>query len=138
MKIIIIIVVSRYQHGYPWLSLAIPPNRPLLPVILHGYILYRHRAAICRFEQVVLPLLVHVKESTGVHHLWAHPPFFLSKAMGSSMVDIKASGWTLWRLNAMRNPVLGVWILRFNGQDRLIRSEKYCCSSIRLDSVDEN
>ena len=38
----------------------------------------------------------------------------------------------------MPNLVLGVWILRFNRQDRLVRSGNYCTSSIRVDSVDEN
>ena len=51
---------------------------PLLPSlsIVHsfladpqGYIPYQHRAAVCRFELVVLPLLIHVKGPTGVHHL---------------------------------------------------------------------
>ena len=73
--IIIIIIMSRYQHGYAWPSLATRPYRPLLPADLQGYIPYRHRAAVCRFELVVLLLLVHVKGSTGVHHLWARPYF---------------------------------------------------------------
>ena len=37
------ILMSRYQHGYPWHSLATPPYRPLLPAGPHGYILYRRR-----------------------------------------------------------------------------------------------
>ena len=52
-----------------------PPNRLLLPVDLQGYIQYRHRAAVCGFELVVLAFLVHVKGSTGVHHLWVCPYF---------------------------------------------------------------
>ena len=64
------IIMSCYQHGYPWPSLATPPYHSLLPVGLQGYILYQHRAAVCRFELVVLPLVVHVNGSTGVHHLW--------------------------------------------------------------------
>ena len=56
--------MSCYQHGYSWPSLTTPPYSPLLPVGLQGYILYRHRAAVCRFELVVLPLLFHV---IGVH-----------------------------------------------------------------------
>ena len=71
----IIIILSCHQHGYPWPSLATPHNRLLLPAGLQVYIPYRHRAAVCRFELVVLPLLVHVKESTGAHHLWASPYF---------------------------------------------------------------
>ena len=64
LQLSIIIIMSQYQHGYPWPSLATPPYRPLLQVDLQGYIPYRHRAAECRLELVVLPLLVHVK---GVH-----------------------------------------------------------------------
>ena len=38
----------------------------------------------------------------------------------------------------MPNLVLDVWILRINGQNRLVRSGNYCCSSIRVASMDEN
>ena len=72
---IIIIIMSRHQHGYPWSSLATGLYRQSLPAGLQGYILYRHRAAVCRFELVVLPLLDHLKGSTGVHHLWVLPYF---------------------------------------------------------------
>ena len=54
-----IIITSHNQHGYPWSSLATPPYRPLLPAGLQGYIPYRHTAAVCRFELVVLPSFVH-------------------------------------------------------------------------------
>ena len=57
------------------LSLAISPYRPLLPEGLQGYIPYRYWAAVCRFELVVQPLLVHVKGSTGVDNLWVRPYF---------------------------------------------------------------
>ena len=73
--IYIYIIMSRYQHRYSWPSRATPAYRPLLPAGLQDYIPYRHRAAVCRFNQVVLPLLGHVKGSTGVHHLWARPNF---------------------------------------------------------------
>ena len=66
---IIIVIMSHYQHGYSQPTLAIPPYRPLLPAGPQGYIPYRHRAAVCRFELIVLRLHVHVKGSTGVHHL---------------------------------------------------------------------
>ena len=46
-----------------------------LPAGLQGYILYRHRAVVCKLELVVLPLLVHVKGSTGVCRLWVRPYF---------------------------------------------------------------
>ena len=52
----IIIIMSRHQHGYPWPSLATPPYRRLLPEGLQNYIPYRHRAAVSRFELVILPL----------------------------------------------------------------------------------
>ena len=61
--------MARHEHGYPRPSLATPSYHPLLPVGLQGYIPYRHRAAVCRFELVVLPLLGHVKGSTGVYPL---------------------------------------------------------------------
>ena len=47
--IIIIIITSPHQHGYSWSSLATLLYSPLLPAGLQGYILYQHRAAVCRF-----------------------------------------------------------------------------------------
>ena len=38
----------------------------------------------------------------------------------------------------MPNQAPGAWILWFIGQDRIVRSGNYCCSSIRVASVDEN
>ena len=38
----------------------------------------------------------------------------------------------------MPNQAPGVWILRFNGQDQIVRSQNYCCSSIRVSSIDES
>ena len=57
------------------LSLSTPPCRTSLLAGLHGYILYLHKAAICRFELIAQPLLGHVKGSTRVHHLWSRPYF---------------------------------------------------------------
>ena len=62
-------------HGYPWPSLATPSYHSLLLVGLQSYIPYWRRAIVHRFKLVVLPLLGHVKGSTGVHHLWAHSYF---------------------------------------------------------------
>ena len=45
--IIIIIMMSRHQHGSPWPSLATLLYRPSFPVGLQDYILYRHRAVVC-------------------------------------------------------------------------------------------
>ena len=64
--------------------------------------------------------------------------FFFSKAMGSSMVDVKASRSTFWWLNTMPNQALDIWILWFNGKDQIVWSENYSCSSIRVASIDEN
>ena len=50
-------------------STDIPPYHPMLPAGLQGCIPYRHRVAVCRFWLVVLSLPVHVKGSTGLHHL---------------------------------------------------------------------
>ena len=47
------------NHGYPWPSLTTLPYRPLFSADPQGYIPYRHRAAVCRFKLVVLPLHVH-------------------------------------------------------------------------------
>ena len=51
-----------YLNEYPWPSLATPPYRPWPPEGPPGYIPYRHKAAVCRFGLVILPLLVK-----GVH-----------------------------------------------------------------------
>ena len=61
---IILIILSCCQHGYHWSSLATPPNRSSLLVGSQGYTPYPHRAAVCRFEMVVLLLFGHM---TGVH-----------------------------------------------------------------------
>ena len=58
--IIIIIIMSCRQHGYPWPSLAISPNRSSPPAGLQSYIPYPHIAAVCMFELVVLLLLGHM------------------------------------------------------------------------------
>ena len=63
-----IMMMLHHRNGYPRPSLAIPPYRPLFTAGLQGYIPYRHRAAVCKFE-LTLPLLVHVTGSTGVDHL---------------------------------------------------------------------
>ena len=46
---IIIIIMKRCQHGSPRHSLPTRLYRPSLPVGPKGYILYQHRAAVCRF-----------------------------------------------------------------------------------------
>ena len=38
----------------------------------------------------------------------------------------------------MPNPAQGVWILQFNSQDQKVWSRNYCCSSIKVASIDEN
>ena len=72
----IYIYIWHHHHVAPsaWISLTLsrhPPYHPLLLAVPQGYIPYLHRAAVCRFELVTLPLLGHVKGSTSVHHLWA-------------------------------------------------------------------
>ena len=61
--------MSCYQNRYSLPSLATPPYCPLLSADPQGYIPYWQRAAVCRFKQNILPLLVHGKGSTRVHHL---------------------------------------------------------------------
>ena len=78
ITITIIVVTSCHQHGCSGPSFATPLYRPSLPVGIQGYILYQHRAVVCRSYMAVLPLLVHVKRSTGLHlyfsssvsHVW--------------------------------------------------------------------
>ena len=71
--IIIIIIMSCRQHGYPWPSHATSPYR-LSPLAgLQGYIPYPHIATVCIFRLVVLLLLGHTWGSIGVHYLWARP-----------------------------------------------------------------
>ena len=79
----VLAVSLSWHHVTPsaWISLTLschPPHRPLLLAGLQGSIPYWQRATVCSFEQVILPLLIHVKESTGVYHLWARPYFFSS------------------------------------------------------------
>ena len=63
------------------ISMDIPdPRSPPLPIVHCFHQVFRATsrigtAAVYRFKVVVLPLLVHVKGSTGVHHLWACPYF---------------------------------------------------------------
>ena len=73
--IYIYIILSSQQHGYPWSSIATLPYRSSLLAGPQGYIPYRHRAAVFRFELVALLLLGHVRGSIGEHHLCARPCF---------------------------------------------------------------
>ena len=63
--IIIIIMMSCRQHGYPWPSLATSPYHSSPPAGLPGYILCPHIAAVCKFGLVVLLLLG--RPYVGVH-----------------------------------------------------------------------
>ena len=71
----LIIIMSRWYHGYPWPSLATPPScsRPLAG--LQDNIPYPHIAAECMFVLVVLLLHGHVWGSIRVHLLWARHCF---------------------------------------------------------------
>ena len=60
----------------------------------------------------------------------------VSKAMESSMVDVKTSGEALWPFNAMPILVLDIRILRDNGSNSSIKV--YCYSYISQASRDEN
>ena len=64
--VIIIIIMSCRQHGYPWPSLATSPYRSSPLAGLQGYIPYSHRAAVCMSQLVVLLLLGHTWGSIGV------------------------------------------------------------------------
>ena len=64
--------LSNNHHYHVALSPLTLSRHPLGPLV---YIFYRHRAVKDRFYIVVPPLLVHVKETTGVHRLWVRPNF---------------------------------------------------------------
>ena len=59
-QIIIIIIMSCRQHGYPWSSLATSPYHSSPPAGLQGYILCPHIVAVCKFVLVVLLLHIHM------------------------------------------------------------------------------
>ena len=88
--------MSRYQHGYSLPSLASPRYRPLLSADPQGYIPYRHRADVYRFELDVLSLLIHVK---GAQEYITHelaPTFpVVSPVSGSSNFDSFRDGWSV-------------------------------------------
>ena len=69
------IYIYHHHHHHvvllAWISLTFTIHLyyPSLPEGLPGYILYQHRAVLNWLKLVFLPLLVHVKESTGVYHL---------------------------------------------------------------------
>ena len=54
------------------------------------------------------------------------------------MVDVKTGGQTLWWVNDILNQVLDIRILWNKGQDQIVWLGNYCCSSIRVTSIDEN
>ena len=88
------IIMLRCQHISPWPSLATRLYRPSFLGGLLGYILYRHRAVVYRFQLVVLPLLVHVKGSTGIYRLWVRPYFSSSVLyVWLSNLDSFHDGW---------------------------------------------
>ena len=60
----IIIIMSCHQNGYPWPSLATSPYRSSPLAGFQGCIPYPHIAAVCMFELVILLLLGHI---WGVH-----------------------------------------------------------------------
>ena len=61
--------MSCRQHGYTRPSLAIPPYRSSPLAGPQGYIPYLYRAAVYRFELVVLLLFGHMTGSIGEHYL---------------------------------------------------------------------
>ena len=88
--IIIIIILSCHQHWYPWPFLAISPDCSSLLADPQGYILYHHRAAVCRFELVSLLLLGY-----GEHHLWARPrsPTVFYMSGSSNIIFVMGCRW---------------------------------------------
>ena len=91
--LIIIIIMSRRQRGYPWPSLAISPYHSSPPAGLQGYILCPHIVAVCRFVLVVPLLHIHMWGSTGVHRLWARPCFSSSVSWHLFSIDWHIPGY---------------------------------------------
>ena len=63
------------------------PLSPPLPIVHCFRKVFRYTSRIgvvCRFELVVLPFLLHVKGSTGVHHIWDCSYFSKPKSLSSS------------------------------------------------------
>ena len=121
--IIIIIIMSRYQHGYLWPSLTTPPYRLLLLAGFPGYIHYLHRAAVCMFDLDVLPLLVAVKGST--YELVPTSPA-VSRMSGSSNVYKEAKNIST------KHKYYDLYKNIFNhklyiSNQILERSYRYCC-----------
>ena len=88
---IYIYIMSRCLHRSPWPSLATSLYRPSHPA---GYILYRHRAVVYSFLQIVVPLLVHVKRSKEYMtygFILTSPT--VSRMSGSSNFDNFHDGW---------------------------------------------
>ena len=86
--LIMMMMMSCRQYGYPWPSLATPPYHSSPPAGLRVYILCPHIVAVCKFELVVLLLHGHMWGSIGIHHLWARPCFSSSvpcNTLGKSM-----------------------------------------------------
>ena len=68
-----------HHHVLPSTRISLTLSRHLsLSFIASSYTPYPHRAAVCRFELIILLSLGHEKGSTGVHFLWARPYFFSS------------------------------------------------------------
>ena len=63
--IIIIIIMSCRQHGYPWPSLATSPYRSSHLAGLQGYIPYPHIAAVCMYVRACRPAFA--RPYVGVH-----------------------------------------------------------------------
>ena len=109
-----------------------PSLSSIAPGGLPGYTLYRPRVVVYRFLLVVRNLLVYVPRSTGVQQLWV-----LHGHHGKQRGRRKG-GRIRRQLNGTPNQVLGGWIPRHNSQDQILRSENYCCTSIRVACVEEN
>ena len=96
--IIIIIIMSCRQHGYPWPSLATSPYHSSPPAGLLGYILCPHIAAVCKFGLVVLLLLGHRSTSlTSSSLLLQQCPACLARL--TCIVFVMGGKWPYsWRL----------------------------------------
>ena len=69
----VIIIKSRWQHGFPWLALSIRPYHPSFPEDLSDYILCPYKSVVSKVLLVGQHWHVHLKGSIEERHLWSRP-----------------------------------------------------------------
>ena len=90
VNMIIIITMTRHQHGSPWSSLATRLYRPSLPSSLQANILYRHRAVV--YILLVLLGIVPNTGFTGLNNIYIYIYIYIYHlVMTSSRISLALS-----------------------------------------------